>query len=53
MGDDAKRNAYRGLFVINFMIALGFGIVDPFFSVYAVSAGATAFHIALIFSRLQ
>ncbi len=50
MGDDAKRNAYRGLFVINFMIALGFGIVDPFFSVYAVSAGATAFHIALIFS---
>ena len=32
------------------MISLGFGIVDPFFSVYAVSAGATAFHIALIFS---
>jgi MFS transporter, DHA1 family, multidrug resistance protein len=50
VSDDVKKSAYRGLFVINFMISLGFGIVDPFFSVYAVSAGATAFHIALIFS---
>lgn len=50
MSDDEKRSAYRGLFVINFMISLGFGIVDPFFPVYAVSAGATGFHIALIFS---
>ncbi len=50
MGDEVKRRAYRGLFVINFMISLGFGIVDPFFPVYAVSAGATALHIALIFS---
>ncbi len=50
MSDDVKRNAYRGLFVINFLISLGLGIIDPFFSVYAVSAGATAFHIALIFS---
>jgi len=32
------------------MISLGFGIVDPFFPIYAVSAGATGFHIALIFS---
>ncbi len=32
------------------MISLGFGIVDPFFPVYAVNAGATGFHIALIFS---
>ena len=32
------------------MISLGFGIVDPFFPDYAVSAGATGFHIALIFS---
>jgi len=50
MSNDAKRRAYRGLFVINFMISLGFGIVDPFFPIYAVSAGATGFHIALIFS---
>lgn len=50
MSDDAKKSAYRGLFIINFLISLGFGIVDPFFSVYAFSAGATAFHIALIFS---
>jgi len=48
--DGAKRRAYRGLFLVNFMISLGFGIVDPFFPVYAVSAGATGFHIALIFS---
>ena len=48
--DDARRSAYRGLFAINFMISLGFGIVDPFFPVYAVSAGATGLHIALIFS---
>jgi MFS transporter, DHA1 family, multidrug resistance protein len=50
LGDEVKRRAYRGLFVINFMISLGFGIVDPFFPVYAVSAGATGLHIALIFS---
>lgn len=48
--DEVQRRAYRGLFAINFMISLGFGIVDPFFPVYAVSAGATGFHIALIFS---
>jgi DHA1 family multidrug resistance protein-like MFS transporter len=50
VSDEGKRRAYRGLFVINFMISLGFGIVEPFFPVYAVSAGATGFHIALIFS---
>lgn len=50
MGDEVKRRAYRGLFVVNFMISLGFGIVDPFFPVYAVSVGATGLHIALIFS---
>ena len=50
VSDEVKKRAYRGLFLINFMIALGFGIVDPFFPVYAVGAGATAFHIALIFS---
>ncbi|MGZ6276692.1 MAG: MFS transporter [Syntrophales bacterium] len=50
MSDEVKRRAYRGLFVINFMISLGFGIVDPFFPVYSVSVGATGFHIALIFS---
>jgi len=47
---EVQKRAYRGLFLINFMISLGFGIVDPFFPVYAVSAGATGFHIALIFS---
>jgi len=49
-GERARRAVYRGLFAINFMISLGFGIVDPFFPVYAVSAGATGLHIALIFS---
>ncbi len=49
-GERARRAVYRGLFVINFMISLGFGIVDPFFPVYAVTAGATGLHIALIFS---
>jgi len=48
--DHEKRSAYRRLFFINFMISLGFGIVDPFFPVYAVTSGATGFHIALIFS---
>jgi MFS family permease len=47
---EAERKTYRGLFITNFLIALGFGIADPFFPVYAVSAGATGFHIALIFS---
>lgn len=50
MSDGVRRRAYQGLFVINFMISLGFGIVDPFLPVYALSAGATGFHIALIFS---
>lgn len=49
MSDDEKR-LYRGLFLANFLIALGFGIADPFLPVYAVSSGATAFHLALIFS---
>jgi MFS family permease len=48
--DEIKRKAYRRLFVVNFMITLGFGMADPFFPVYVVSAGATGFHIALIFS---
>ncbi len=47
---EEERKTYRGLFVTNFLIALGFGIADPFFPVYAVSAGATGVHIALIFS---
>lgn len=50
MRDEVKRRAYQGLFVINFMVSLGFGIVDPFLPIYAVGAGATGFHIALIFS---
>lgn len=47
---EEEGKTYRGLFVTNFIIALGFGIADPFFPVYAVHAGATPFHIALIFS---
>jgi len=50
VSDEEKSRAFRGLFVVNFMISLGFGIIDPFFPVYAVHAGATGFHIALIFS---
>jgi len=50
LSDEVKIRAYRGLFVINFMISLGFGMVEPFFPIYAVGAGATGFHIALIFS---
>ncbi len=47
---EEERKTYRGLFATNFLIVLGFGIADPFFPIYAVSVGATGFHIALIFS---
>jgi MFS family permease len=50
MGDREKNRCYRGLFLVNFLICLGFGIVDPFFSVYATTHGATGFHLAILFS---
>jgi MFS family permease len=49
MNEEARR-IYRGLFLANFFITLGFGVADPFISVYAVSKGATGLHLALIFS---
>ena len=50
MSDEERKKVYRSLFLANFLIALGFGVVDPFFPVYAISAGATGLHIALIYS---
>jgi MFS family permease len=47
---EEERKAYRGLFATNFLVALGFGMADPFFPIYAVNAGATGLHLALIFS---
>ncbi len=49
MSEEEKR-AYKVLFVANSLLTLGFGIADPFFSLYAVSSGAGGFHLALIFS---
>ncbi len=40
----------RALFLVNFLVCLGVGIADPFFSVYAASKGSTGFHLALMFS---
>ena len=50
MSDEEKREMYRALFLVNFLVCLGFGIADPFFSVYATSGGASGIHLALIFS---
>lgn len=47
---EENRLAYRGLFAVNFLVCLGFGIVDPFFPVYATNSGATGFHLAILFS---
>jgi MFS family permease len=48
--DKERKRAYQGLFFVNFLVTLGFGIVDPFFPVYVVSCGAAGLHLALIFS---
>jgi MFS family permease len=45
-----QKRGYRGLFIVNFLVCLGFGIVDPFFPVYAAMHGATGFHLAILFS---
>ncbi len=50
MSDSEKRQVYRGLFLVNFLVCLGFGIVDPFFPVYATTNGATGLHLAFMFS---
>lgn len=38
------------LFIVNFLISLGFAMVDPFFSIYVRDLGATGLHFAAIFS---
>jgi DHA1 family multidrug resistance protein-like MFS transporter len=45
-----EKGVYRALFIVNFLVCLGFGISDPFFPVYATSNGAAGIHLALIFS---
>lgn len=45
-----NRRTYWGLFVVNFLVCLGVGIVDPFFPIYATKSGATGFHLAILFS---
>ncbi|MCX5906007.1 MAG: MFS transporter [Deltaproteobacteria bacterium] len=50
MTDREKKKCYRGLFIVNFLVCLGLGIVDPFFPVYATTHGATGFHLAILFS---
>ncbi|NTV50249.1 MAG: MFS transporter [Geobacteraceae bacterium] len=41
------RSLFRGLFLINFAITLGFGIADAFFSMYVFSLGARGLLLAL------
>jgi MFS family permease len=41
------RTLFRGLFLINFAITLGFGIADAFFSMYVFSLGARGFLLGL------
>lgn len=36
----SKRHLFRGLFLVNFLISLGFGISDAFFPLYCQSIGA-------------
>lgn len=38
------------LFVVNFLISLGFAMVDPFLPIYVKDIGATGIHFATIFS---
>lgn len=41
------RSLFRGLFLINFAITLGFGIADAFFSMYVFSLGARGILLVL------
>lgn len=41
---------FRSLFVINFVVSLGFAMLDPFLSLYARDAGAVGFYLASVFS---
>lgn len=41
------RSMFRGLFLINFAITLGFGIADAFFSMYVFSLGARGILLVL------
>lgn len=42
--------SFLSLFIVNFFIALGFAMVDPFFPMYVRDIGASGFHFAAIFS---
>jgi MFS family permease len=46
----SRTSISRGLFVINFAVSLGFGMVDPFFSLYVHDMGATGLYLAAVFS---
>ena len=52
--ESASRNepktAYALLFAVNFLVALGFSMLDPFLAIYTTGIGATAISTALIFS---
>lgn len=50
MNNPWGKSPYLTLFAINFTVNLGFGIVDPFFSIFAANIGASGFSLALIFS---
>jgi MFS family permease len=41
---------FRSLFAINFLISLGFAMLDPFFPIYIKDAGIGGIHFAAIFS---
>ncbi|QEM67703.1 MFS transporter [Geobacter sp. FeAm09] len=42
-----NRSLFRGLFLVNFAITLGFGIADAFFSLYVFSLGARGMLLGL------
>jgi MFS family permease len=47
---DELKPAYAVLFAVNFLVALGFSLLDPFLAIYTTGIGATAISTALIFS---
>jgi MFS transporter, DHA1 family, multidrug resistance protein len=49
MSKEEKR-IFRCLFVVNFLITLGFGMADPFLPIYARGQGAAGLYLGLIFA---
>jgi DHA1 family multidrug resistance protein-like MFS transporter len=47
---EGRDGAYVLLFVVNFLTALGFSLLDPFLAIYAAGHGATGLSTALIFT---